>query len=106
MVSQLPSNIKAKAIVFNLGYLPEGDKSIVTRIDTTVSALDQSLAILHPNGIISIVIYPGHQGGTSEADGILNWTQSVDDSSYKTEFVSNPSGNPKSPHLLFIQKRD
>ena len=105
MMSQLPLNIKAKAILFNLGYLPKGDKSIVTRIDTTISALDQSLTILHPNGIISIVIYPGHQGGTSEADGILNWTQSIDDSSYETEFVSNPSGNPKSPHLIFIQKR-
>jgi len=105
MASQLPSNIKAKAIVFNLGYLPEGDKSIVTRTDTTVSALDQSLTLLQPNGIISILIYPGHQGGTPEADGILNWAQSIDDSSYKTEFVSNPSGNPKSPHLLFVQKR-
>ncbi len=106
MESHLPSNTKAKAIVFNLGYLPEGDKSIVTRTDTTVSALDKSLTLLHSDGIISIVIYPGHQGGNSEADGILSWTQSIDENSYKTEFVSNPSGNPKSPHLLFVQKRD
>lgn len=104
MASHLPTGTQAKAIVFNLGYLPEGDKSIITRTDTTISALNQCLALLKPNGIISVVIYPGHEGGESESDGILVWAQSLDRTSYSTEIVSNPSGNLKSPYLLFVKK--
>ncbi len=104
MASQLPSGLNVKAIVFNLGYLPEGDKSIITKIDTTISALNQSISLLQPNGIVSLVIYPGHQGGDAESDGVLNWAQSLDRNSYGTEIVSNPSGNTKSPYLLFVQK--
>lgn len=104
MVNRLPSNTNAKAIVFNLGYLPEGDKSIVTKPNTTISALNQSLSILKPKGIISIVIYPGHPGGNSESAGISNWAQKIDKTIFKTEFVSNPSGNPKSPYLLFVER--
>lgn len=106
MSRRLPSGAQAKAIVFNLGYLPEGDKSIITKTDTTISALNQCLSILQPKGIISIVIYPGHQGGDAESEGILNWTRTIDDKSYATEIVSNPSGNQNSPYLLFIQKVD
>ena len=104
MAKHLPSELNVKAIVFNLGYLPEGDKSIITRSDTTVSALNQCLTFLQPNGIVSLVIYPGHQGGDTESDGVLSWAQSLDRKSYATEIVSNPSGNLKSPYLLFVQK--
>ncbi len=106
IAKSLPSEISAKAIVFNLGYLPEGDKSIITKADTTISALNQCLTILQPKGIISIVIYPGHQGGSTESNGVLNWAQSLDKKSYATEIVSNPSGNLNSPYLLFVQKVD
>lgn len=38
------SNV-ARLVVFNLGYLPGGDKAIVTRPDTTTAALEAALEV-------------------------------------------------------------
>ena len=61
------------AAMFNLGYLPGGDKSLITRTDTTVSALGQALGLLRVGGLISLIVYRGHRGGDSEAQGIDTW---------------------------------
>ncbi len=60
----------AGAIMFNLGYLPGGDRSVVTRIDTTLAALRASLPLLRPGGILSVVAYPGHPEGAAERDAV------------------------------------
>ncbi len=52
------------AIMFNLGYLPSGDadKNIITQPDSTIAALEASLQLLRPGGIITAVLYPGGEG--------------------------------------------
>ena len=54
------------AFVFNLGYLPDGDKNIVTCGEETVKALDASLGRLKTGGIGTVLIYYGHEGGLEE----------------------------------------
>ena len=54
--------------IFNLGYLPGGDKSIVTTPSTTISAIKQLLDIMAKEGIIVLVIYHGHPEGAVERD--------------------------------------
>lgn len=65
------------AAMFNLGYLPRGDKSIVTRPESTVAALTQAFDILLPGGIISIVLYLGHPGGRDEAEAVIAWAKNL-----------------------------
>lgn len=48
------------AAIFNLGYLPKGDKSIVTRPETTIKAINAIFDYLSVEGIIVLVIYHGH----------------------------------------------
>jgi predicted methyltransferase len=55
-----------KAVIFNLGYLPGGDRNVITRPDTTLAGLEQSMNILASGGIVAITIYPGHEGGCLE----------------------------------------
>ncbi len=55
-----------KAIIANLGYLPGGDKSLVTRPETTLAALGQSLELLAPGGRLAVTVYPAHPGGEEE----------------------------------------
>ncbi|MDQ6976634.1 MAG: class I SAM-dependent methyltransferase, partial [Ghiorsea sp.] len=38
-----------QAIMFNLGWLPNSDKSVITHANTTILALEQSLQLLAPN---------------------------------------------------------
>lgn len=61
---------KIKAAVFNLGFLPGGDKSIITMTDSTLPAIAQACEKCLPNGVISIMCYPGHAGGDKEALGV------------------------------------
>lgn len=59
-----------KAVVFNLGYLPGGDKELVTQTETTLRALAQASALIMPDGLLSVMCYPGHDGGDREAAAV------------------------------------
>lgn len=52
-----------RLVTFNLGYLPGGDHTVVTNVDTTIQALQASSNVLQSGGLISVVAYVGHPGG-------------------------------------------
>lgn len=60
------------AIVFNLGYLPGGDHSILTSSRTTLEAISASVAILRPGGLLAVICYPGHPGGSEETLSVIS----------------------------------
>lgn len=65
------------AIMFNLGYFPGGDESIITIPASTIEALEQSLDLLKAGGIITCMLYPGHAGGHIEADAVQQWASNI-----------------------------
>jgi predicted methyltransferase len=67
-----------KAAIFNLGYLPGGDKTIVTRPKTTIQAIRQLLEMMASGGLIVLVIYHGHPKGAVERDYLLRYVQQLD----------------------------
>ena len=76
MDKHLPDNMRlnSAAAVFNLGYLPGGNKSVTTRTNTTLMALDLAWAkYLKPRGMLSILCYPGHPGGQEETEAVGDW---------------------------------
>jgi 16S rRNA C1402 N4-methylase RsmH len=90
--------------IFNLGYLPGGDKTIVTVPDTTISAIDQLLDIMKPEGVIVIVIYHGHEEGQIERDELMNYVNMIDPSVahvLQYQFI-NKQNNP--PYIVAIEK--
>jgi hypothetical protein len=72
MAMVLPESVagKVKAVMFNLGYLPGGDKQRTTGSSTTLAALQASLELLAPGGMISLLAYTGHPGGREEAEQV------------------------------------
>lgn len=66
-----------KCVVFNLGYLPGGNKSITTHARSTLAALEQSVGLTAPGGAISVVAYPGHAGGDEEAQAVADFLLSL-----------------------------
>ncbi len=89
-------------IMFNLGYLPQADKSITTVSDTTLGALNASLKVLNPeHGILSILCYPGHSEGQTETLAVKNWLNELSDPWTLTEFLSNHPGK-RAPILYLI----
>ncbi|CAI8595470.1 unnamed protein product [Vicia faba] len=63
-------NSSVRLVAFNLGYLPGGDKEIITRSETTLQALEAAERIVIPGGLISIVVYVGHPGGREELETV------------------------------------
>ena len=61
----------ASLIVFNLGYLPGGDRGVTTLAATTVRALQAAERVCTAGGCVSVTIYPGHTEGI-EGDDLLS----------------------------------
>ena len=53
----------SRLVAFNLGYLPGGDKTIITVPKTTELALQAASSIVSSGGLISVLVYIGHPGG-------------------------------------------
>lgn len=96
---------RVKIVMFNLGYLPGGNKSIITEPSTTITALDASLKILAPGGRITIVAYPGHPGGDAESVAVRSWALNLDRNQAETFgcHLLAPGKNP--PLLRIIDKK-
>lgn len=66
--SVLPHPVKA--IIANLGYLPGGDQTLITRPETTLVALQHSLELLATGGRLAVTVYPAHSGGAEESAAV------------------------------------
>jgi Putative rRNA methylase len=93
-----------KLIVYNLGYLPGGDKEKTTVDMTTLTSLGQAQALLQPGGVISLTCYPGHREGAKEQEAIVAF---VADLSPKDWSCCHHVwlNRHQSPSLLLIQKK-
>lgn len=67
-----------RAVMFNLGYLPGGDHTLVTRPETTRVALDAAARLIAPGGRITLVVYRGHPGGQAESEMVEERLQTLD----------------------------
>ncbi len=96
---------KITAVMFNLGYLPGADKTRITQTRTTLAALQIHLGLLSEKGMMSIIAYPGHQGGDEETEAVMHWSRQHDKALYKLSHVSPAGTQKKAPHLFIIQRR-
>ncbi|KAL6620511.1 hypothetical protein ACP70R_035650 [Stipagrostis hirtigluma subsp. patula] len=59
----VPKDYPVRLVAFNLGYLPGGDKTLITVPRTTELALQAASRIIGSGGLISVLVYIGHPGG-------------------------------------------
>ena len=90
---------KISLILFNLGYLPNGDKTITTNHKTTLNAIKKALKMLNKKGIILIVIY-SHKEVKKEEKAIKNYL--IKNSIIYNEYHNTINKN--SPYLIEIRK--
>ncbi|GAK02836.1 LOW QUALITY PROTEIN: SAM-dependent methyltransferase, MraW methylase family [Geomicrobium sp. JCM 19037] len=94
-----------KAAIFNLGYLPGGDKTIVTSPSSTITSVRQLLSVMPRGAVIIIVVYYGHEEGKKERDALVKFTCSLSHHEAlvaRYEFI-NHTNDP--PFILAIEKR-
>lgn len=89
-------------IVYNLGYLPGGDKSITTQSSTTLQSVKSALLALNKNGILSITCYPGHLEGAKEEAILLNFFEGLE-KRWNVRYTRSLNRHKAPSHILVTQ---
>ena len=104
--SNVKDYVKEKISIgmFNLGFLPGGDKSITTKRDTTMIAIEAAVDLLDADGARLMAVYPGHEEGTIEGNLIDDYLATLDRKQLcacKFKIVNSPT----SPFFFLVERR-
>ena len=94
---------KVGVAIFNLGYLPGGDASIITQPASTDQAMRTAFANLRPGGRLICVAYTGHPGGPEESDIVLRFAEQQTDAGLHVEKIGYYP-TPGKPWILVVNK--
>ena len=95
---------KIKAGMFNLGYLPGGDKNITTMRETTMPAIEAAISMLDRDAILSIAIYPGHEEGDLEGKMVCEYLSRLDRFVYSIAQIKIIN-SPTSPYFMIVETK-
>lgn len=104
--AQFPSEIakqSVKLIVYNLGFLPGGDKNLTTLLDTTLESVRNALELLAPGGVLSITCYSGHEEGAKEEKALENYLAELPPTEWSYSHLFWPNRR-QAPSLILLQK--
>ena len=94
------------AAIFNLGYLPKGDKAIITLPDTTKTALEALLTRLAPKGRIILVCYYGHAGDEAELKEVHSFCQQLPQEKFNVLSYQFINQRNQPPILFCIERKN
>src|SRR6202045_114500 len=105
LADYLPAGAKIEGAMFNLGYLPRGNRQIITQPDTTVVALRSVLEHLAERGRVTILVYRGHEGAVPEYQEVRRFLEQLPGEKWLIEELASTSDSPIAPRLFRIKKR-
>lgn len=107
MQAHVPAELHGhvSAVMFNLGYLPGADKALITRTETTMVAVRQALELLKAGGLLTIAVYPGHEGGAEEGRHIAEWAGGLDARRFEVQHLRPVNRAASPPELWVVWKR-
>ena len=93
----------ATAVMFNLGFLPRSDKTVVTTATSSMLAIAAALEVLKQHGILTILAYRGHDGGQEEYDAVNRLLQGYAEQ-YDLQRIDSVPPRQTSPVLFILRK--
>ena len=94
------------AVMFNLGYLPGGDHSVTTETQSSLAAIQDSLELARPGGVVTILAYPGHSGGNAEAASVQCMIDELSATDFETSVRRSATTRETAPLLFIILRRE
>lgn len=100
------NNESVAVITYNLGWYPgtNADRSIITQAESTVRSLKSAEQLLAPGGIISVMVYVGHDGGEREEEAVYDWASNLCSKKWTVVYLTYPNRN-LAPTLLLCERR-
>ena len=96
---------RPSAIMFNLGYLPGGDKSVTTTAMDSLEAVKSALELIQEDGIVTIVLYSGHEEGAKEKQLILEFLQELPSNYFHVIYAQMYNQKKNPPEIVWITKK-
>lgn len=94
-----------RAAVFNLGFLPGGEKACTTLPETTITALAKAAELVAPGGLLLIALYPGHPGGREECNAVEAWATSLSPGMFNAWCHRQLNRSLSAPYLVLVERR-
>src|ERR1700680_2982074 len=105
LADYLPAGAAIEGAMFNLGYLPRGNRQIITQPETTVMALRSVLEHLAERGRVTILVYRGHEGAVPEYQEVRRFLEQLPGEKWLIEELASTSDSSIAPRLFRIKKR-
>lgn len=107
LTAALPAEVhqQLRLCMFNLGYLPGGDKARITQVETTLSAIQQAMDLLAEDGLLTVVVYPGHEGGMQEAGRVTAMLEAASPDFWEVQRIGYLNFRPTTPFCLVARRR-
>ena len=96
---------KVNCIMYNLGFLPGGNKEITTLAKTTMKSIEDGLELLDSNGIMTIAVYRGHAEGKNEEHFIMEYVRKLPKNLYGVMLHEYLNRAKTAPLLIVIEKK-
>jgi len=93
------------AIVFNLGFMPGQDKSILTSSETTMIAVKTALEMIAENGIVAVTTYLGHTEGAEEHKVLSDYFKTLPSKKYHVAYINMINQKKTAPSVFLITKK-
>ena len=91
--------------MFNLGYLPGGDRSIITESHSSLAAIRTSLSLIRPGGVVTVLAYPGHSGGNDETESVQRLIEELPAAEFEISIRRSATKSETAPLLFVIVRR-
>lgn len=98
-------NEPVDCIMYNLGFLPGGNKAITTRSNTSLKSIDEGLELLNNGGYMTICLYRGHTEGKEEENIIIPYLIELPKSKFGVMYHEFLNRSKDSPLLIVVEKK-
>ncbi|RBP43709.1 putative rRNA methylase [Roseimicrobium gellanilyticum] len=107
MAELLPAEARGRlrTVMFNFGYLPGGDKKVITQEATSLAAVRIALEWLAEDGIMTVVLYPGHEGGREEASSVECLITALPSMEFEAQRIGFLNFRSSTPFCIAVRRR-
>jgi 3-deoxy-D-arabino-heptulosonate 7-phosphate (DAHP) synthase len=98
-------NEEIDVAMYNLGFLPGGDKNITTEAEGTIKSIKQALELLKSGGFITIAVYIGHDSGKKESEELLAFVSQLSKKHFGVMTHNFINRSKDAPYLIVIEKK-
>lgn len=94
------------AAIYNLGFLPGGDKSVTTLWASSLNSIQKAIALLKVGGLISVSFYPGHTEGKIEAEKIATYIENLEAKQFHVLSNRYSNQSESAPFTVWVEKKN